>query len=98
MLLNNKGSFLYETIIGFLIVSVVFTHLMTSIVTLSLAREVAKEDYHMRQILVSEILLYEQGRIETNKGEFHFIIRHDLMCIVYQSIMKKEKEYCLRYE
>lgn len=89
---------LLESLLGFVLISMIIVHLMIFLATLRYRRSEALLDYQMHQVLVLNLLQYEAGEPVTEDEDYVIYIESTQICIEYQKMNNQLKKECLIYE
>jgi hypothetical protein len=90
--------FLYEAIIGMVLLTMIITEVIQLLFTFHTIRQETNLSQRMHDILIANLILYENNQPFTISEDYFIEEREVSICIVYLDLKQLSRESCLDYE
>jgi hypothetical protein len=90
--------FLYEALLSIVILTIIITEMIQLLFTYQMIREKAILSKRMQDVLIANLILYENNQPFTVSDTYIIEERDGSICIVYHDLNDEIKESCLEYE
>lgn len=91
---RKNGYIYYELLMCFILITTLIYFVLVPINQLNVNFENQKMTYHMKQMLMLNIVLLENGETLTSSDSFEFKKEDDFLCIEWWDLKHEKRYYC----